>query len=124
MTHWISVKEAPSERPIAGRETATIFESSMIKDDTSDDVSRIQNPDGAVAWFWSVMAVMIRLPIGSGQRRLKSTLNHKCGALNCGRTMHSIPLGYGLDPSGSSALGYAAATKPSSARARPERVCG
>jgi hypothetical protein len=32
------VKEAPSDRPIAGRETATILESSMINEETSDAV--------------------------------------------------------------------------------------
>src|ERR1700716_4083491 len=72
MTHWISVKEAPSERPIAGRETATILESSMIKDDTSDDVSRIQNPDGAAAWFWSAIAVIARLLDSVGLWRTES----------------------------------------------------
>src|ERR1700760_2424264 len=101
-----------------------MFESSMIKDDTSDDVSRIQNPDGAAAWFWSAMAVMTQLPIGFGLQRRNRTLNHKRGALNFGRTMYSIPIGYGLIPSGSSGLGYAAAAYPSSAPATPERVCG
>jgi hypothetical protein len=58
MTHWMSVNEAPRERPIAGRETATIFESSMINEETSEDVRRIINPDGAAARFWSAIAVM------------------------------------------------------------------
>jgi hypothetical protein len=34
-----------------GSETATMFESSMIRDEISDAVSRIQNPEGAAAWF-------------------------------------------------------------------------
>jgi hypothetical protein len=32
------VKEAPSDRPIAGRETATILESSIINEETRDAV--------------------------------------------------------------------------------------
>src|ERR1700733_9238360 len=58
----MSSKDAPSERPIAGRDTATMFESSMIREDTSEDVSRNQNPEGAAAWFWSVIAVMLGAP--------------------------------------------------------------
>jgi hypothetical protein len=62
-----------------------MFESSIIKDDTSDDVSRIQNPDGAAAWFWSVIAVMIWFPdkLDSGERN--RTVNDKRGALHSGR---------------------------------------
>src|SRR5580698_11483318 len=62
MTHWISVNDAPRERPMAGRDTATMFESSMIREETSEDVSRTQNPDGAAAWFWSIIAVMKLFP--------------------------------------------------------------
>ena len=40
MTHRISVKLAESERPIAGSETATMFELSMIGDETSEPVRR------------------------------------------------------------------------------------
>jgi hypothetical protein len=76
---------------MAGRETATMFESSIIKDDTSDDVSRIQNPDGAAAWFWSVIAVMSWFPdkFDSGERN--RTVNDKRGALysRCTNAFHS-----------------------------------
>ena len=43
MTHWMSVKLAESERPIAGNETATILKSSMISDETSEAVRRTGN---------------------------------------------------------------------------------
>jgi hypothetical protein len=45
------VNDAPSDLPIAGKLTATILESSIISDETSEDVSKIQNPEGAAAWF-------------------------------------------------------------------------
>ena len=47
MTHWISVKLAESERPIAGSETATMFKSSMIGDETSEPVRRNRNSHAA-----------------------------------------------------------------------------
>src|ERR1700722_12957000 len=43
MTHSISVKEAPSERPIAGSETATMLESSTISEETNEQVRSTQN---------------------------------------------------------------------------------
>src|SRR6201986_5482 len=42
-THSISVNDAPRDRPIAGRETVTMFESSMISEETSEVVRNIQN---------------------------------------------------------------------------------
>jgi hypothetical protein len=39
----MSVKDAPSDRPIAGKDTATIFVSSTMSEETSDVVKRILN---------------------------------------------------------------------------------
>src|ERR1700722_15736351 len=43
MTHCTSVKDASKDLPIAGSDTATMFESSMISEDTSDAVKSSQN---------------------------------------------------------------------------------
>jgi hypothetical protein len=48
MTHYTPVNESPRERPMAGSETATMFESSMMSAETSDAVSSIQNFEVAV----------------------------------------------------------------------------
>ena len=58
MTHCSSVNDAPSERPIAGSDTATMLESSIISDETSDAVSNIQNLDASAALPWCVTLVM------------------------------------------------------------------
>src|SRR5882762_216499 len=42
-THSISVNVAPSDRAIDGSDTATMFASSMINDETSEAVSRTEN---------------------------------------------------------------------------------
>src|SRR5882672_7846763 len=42
-THSISVNVAPSDRAIDGSDTATMFASSMIKDEISEAVSRTAN---------------------------------------------------------------------------------
>jgi hypothetical protein len=39
----MSVKDAPSDWPIAGKDTATIFVSSTMSEETSDVVKRILN---------------------------------------------------------------------------------
>src|SRR5580698_8800442 len=70
MTHWMFVNDAPSARPMEGRETATMLESSMIRDDTSEAVSRIPKLDGAAAWCWSVMAVISRSVVLPGDHAL------------------------------------------------------
>jgi hypothetical protein len=48
MTHYTPVNESPRERPMAGSETATMLESSMVSAETSDAVSSIQNFEVAV----------------------------------------------------------------------------
>src|ERR1700761_8186612 len=89
----MSANEALSARPIAGSETATMLESSMIRLDTNDDVSRIQNPlDGAAAWLWSAMAVIERAP--EAVASLPKTVNSNHSALNLGAAILSIPAGY------------------------------
>src|SRR5580704_17641495 len=60
MTHWTSVKEAPSDRPIAGRETATILESSMINEETSDAVRSSHDFEAA-----SSFALLAKFDIGT-----------------------------------------------------------
>src|SRR6516165_899414 len=43
MTHRTTAKDAPSHRLAACRETAAMFEQNMLRDDTSDVVSRTWN---------------------------------------------------------------------------------
>jgi hypothetical protein len=43
ITHWTSAKHAPSDRPIEGSETAIMLESNLMRDETSDAVSRTRN---------------------------------------------------------------------------------
>jgi hypothetical protein len=47
--HKLPDDTPPSDLPIAGRDTATMFESSMINDDTSEAVNSTQNFEGALA---------------------------------------------------------------------------
>jgi hypothetical protein len=41
--HWTTAKDASSDRPIQGGETATMFEPNTMRDETSDAVSRTPN---------------------------------------------------------------------------------
>jgi hypothetical protein len=43
ITHRTSAKDASSDGPIEGSETATMFEQNMMRDETSDAVSRTRN---------------------------------------------------------------------------------
>src|SRR5579872_2135173 len=96
MTHCMSTNDAPRARPIAGSDTATMLLSSMINDDTSELVSRIGKPDeGAVAWFWSAMAVKASsVGIRGGRGDDPDRVDHNDAGQNRAASMLSIPSGY------------------------------
>src|SRR6202012_1526250 len=104
--------------PIAGSETATMFESSMIRLETNDDVSKIQNPlEGAAAWFWSAIAVMTLLRT---HFCLPKTVNANLSAQNLGAAILSIPTGYRRGGTATSPARYAAVWREIASCRRPQ----
>jgi hypothetical protein len=59
------VKEAPSDRPIAGRETATILESSMINEETSDAVRSRRDFEAASSFDLATFGIGTSLLVAS-----------------------------------------------------------
>jgi hypothetical protein len=60
----MSVKLAESDRPIVGRVIATMLESSMISDETSDVVSSTENGECAAWRVPAIAELMAGLPFG------------------------------------------------------------